>query len=118
RIEEVAEKFPTGRGFIDADAKLLRHSVSSCAGGHRTGNALQPARIAGRKMCICCEDRERVRRSYEYPLADNEVSVTIAIRCCAEIRSIFGHHQLIEVPRVNEVGVWMMPAKIFQRDGI
>jgi len=61
------------------------------------------------------EQRQRVRRGDILLLADDDVAVAIAVRRRrAEIGSILGHHPIIEVAGVDQIGVGMMPAEIGQ----
>src|SRR5690606_17038216 len=59
-IEQIAEELPAGWRLIKADAELLRHPVGGAAGGHRAGNALQTAAVAGSKMRVRGKHGQRI----------------------------------------------------------
>ncbi|MCY1383105.1 hypothetical protein D9M69_711980 [compost metagenome] len=94
-IEQVAEEFPAGRCFIDADAKLFCNAVRCGAGRHRTGDALDAVLIARCQMRIGGKHGERIGRGHKNAASDDEIAVAITIRCRTEIRRIIRHQQIV-----------------------
>ena len=114
-IEQIAEEFPAGRRFIGRNAQRFGHPVGGGTGRHGAGNAVKARSVTGRQMRIRRQHGERVRRGHETRPPDDEITVPIAIGRRAEIRRVRRHHQIVQRFGVDQIGVGVMTAKIFQR---
>ena len=114
-IHEIAEKFPAGRRFIHAKAKLFGHTVRCRTRRHRTGNAGNAGGITRGQFGIGRDDGEAVGRGDEHALADHHVAVAIAIGGRAEIGAFRAHDVVIKLLGVDKVRVGVVAAEIRQR---
>ena len=94
-VQKVAEEFPAGRRFIERRAQLFRDPVGCAAGRHGARDALEPSLIARRQMGVGGQHGERIRRRHIAVPAYDEVAVAVAVRRCAEIWRVGGHHPVV-----------------------
>ena len=69
-------------------------------------------------MRIGRQHRQRIRWRDEAALANDQVAIAVAVRCRAEVRGVGSHHQLVKFVRVDQVGIGVMPAEIFERRAV
>ncbi len=59
-----------------------------------------------------------VRGRDEAAAPDDEIAVAIAVRCGTEVRRGVAHHEIVQRPGVDEIGIGMMMPEILERRAI
>src|SRR5208283_651119 len=95
RVEQIAEKLPSGRRLVKRYAKPCGDTIGGPARRHGARNSGDALVIAGREMGVRGQDRETVGGRDEPAPPDDQIAITVAVRRCAEIGTA-GRHSKVE----------------------
>mmetsp|Transcript_22603 Transcript_22603/g.62880 ORF Transcript_22603/g.62880 Transcript_22603/m.62880 type:complete len:1083 (-) Transcript_22603:59-3307(-) len=130
-VHEVSEVFPACGGLEQRKVHVLCNKIDSARSGHRSGNTLEPTLRAeeGNVVCVGCNDSQRIRRTNKELLAQNHVTVTIAIGGSTKIgnggtANINLHtlavqsHLLHQFLSIGQIGISMASVEVVLGDGV
>ena len=114
-IQKVAKELPPSRSLKAFHGQRLGNTITCATRRHRPRHTRDPARIAGRVMCVGRQNGKAVGRGHVDTIAKDHVAVAVAIRCRREIRPVFRHDHIHQRFGPDRVWVGVPLAEIHRR---